>query len=122
MRGGRARLPAGDCERQAARRKIAPRRAFAPVPTFGGETMHRSMTAFLLAGVVCAAVPLDARAQGSGLPQAAGKEMVEGVCTACHQTDMITRSSGYTRDGWKELIGTMIDLSASPVEHAAITE
>ena len=47
------------------------------------------------------------------LPDGAGKQLVESLCTACHRTNMITASMGYTRDGWKELIGTMIDLSAN---------
>ena len=34
---------------------------------------------------------------------------------------MITQSSGYTREGWKELIGTMIDLKGVPDQQAAIT-
>src|SRR5919109_4556076 len=52
--------------------------------------------------------------QSAPLPAGAGKELVEGVCTACHPTEMITRSSGYTQEGWRELILTMIDLSANP--------
>ena len=82
--------------------------------------MHtRSMTA--LAGALCFMV-VPALAQGqyaqqgqsSPLPAGAGKGLVEGICTGCHTTDQITRSSGYTREGWRELILTMIDLSASP--------
>jgi virginiamycin B lyase len=58
----------------------------------------------------------SALAQGpsSELPAGPGKEMVQGVCTTCHETNQITRSSGYTREGWRELIGTMVDLSESP--------
>ena len=48
--------------------------------------------------------------------------MVEGACTGCHQTSEIMRSSGYTREGWKELTSTMIDLSASPAERDQIIE
>jgi virginiamycin B lyase len=59
-------------------------------------------------------LPVAARGQSSELPQGDGKELVQGVCTACHQTNQITRSSGYTRDGWRELIGTMINLSGTP--------
>ncbi|GHE85661.1 Vgb family protein [Thalassotalea profundi] len=40
--------------------------------------------------------------------------MVEQYCTACHQTNLITRSSGYTANGWKTLTRTMIDLSTQP--------
>ncbi len=47
------------------------------------------------------------------LPVGAGKELIEGVCTSCHRENQITRSSGYTREEWAELIGSMIDLSAN---------
>jgi hypothetical protein len=58
----------------------------------------------------------------AGLPDSPAKGMVEGVCTGCHQTSEILRSSGYTRAGWKGLTSTMVDLSASPVEREQITE
>ena len=53
-------------------------------------------------------------AAAQGLPEGAGKALVEGVCTGCHQTNMISNSSGYSHKNWDELVGTMIDLSASP--------
>jgi virginiamycin B lyase len=67
-------------------------------------------------------VAAQAQSQASELPDGAGKELVEAVCTACHQTDQITRGSGYTADGWQELIGTMIDLSGSPEQQGEITQ
>jgi virginiamycin B lyase len=67
-------------------------------------------------------VPLAAHGQAAGLPDGAGKEVVEAVCTTCHQTNQITRSSGYTREGWQELAATMIDLSGSPDQQAAILD
>lgn len=77
-----------------------------------------------LATVVLCVVPIVAQAQSqaSSLPEGAGKELVEAVCTACHQTSQITRGSGYTRDGWTELTGTMIDLSGDPDTQSAITQ
>jgi virginiamycin B lyase len=83
--------------------------------------MSRSSTASLIAAAF-ALVPFAAPAQDSGLPQGPGKEMVEGVCTGCHQTNMITASSGYTREHWSELIGTMIDLSGSPHERNTLLD
>ena len=74
------------------------------------------------AGVIgCALLPAAAQAQGSGLPEGPGRELVEAMCTGCHQTNQITRSSGYTREGWKELTGTMVDLSVSPEQQDEIT-
>lgn len=43
-----------------------------------------------------------------------GKEIVESVCTACHITNMIVNSSGFTREDWAVVTDGMVDLSASP--------
>lgn len=69
-----------------------------------------------------APVATEAQSQAPGLPEGAGKELVEAVCTACHQTNQITRSSGYTRAGWQELTGTMVDLSGSPQQQGQILD
>ena len=86
--------------------------------------MPKPSVAPLAGAILCALIPLSAQAQSGppGLPDGPGKELVEGACTACHQTNQITRSSGYTREGWKELTGTMIDLSGSPEEQEQITQ
>ena len=49
-----------------------------------------------------------------------GKELVEKICTSCHRTNLITRSSGYSYQGWQSLTRTMIDLSAQPETEQAI--
>ena len=59
---------------------------------------------------LCAAPPASA----GELPRADDVDAVEAVCTACHRANQITRSSGYTREGWQKLIATMIDLSGNP--------
>jgi virginiamycin B lyase len=86
--------------------------------------MPRPLTVSFMAAAVCVFVPLAAHAQGQAvaLRDGAGKQLVEGVCTGCHQTNMITQSMGYTRDGWKALISTMIDLKGVPDQQAAITD
>ncbi len=86
--------------------------------------MLRLSIASLAGAFLGVSVPVAAQApsQAPELPDGAGKELVEAACTACHQTDQITRSSGYTRDGWQELASTMIDLSGSPKEQGKITQ
>ena len=78
--------------------------------------MPKSLNAALFAATVLAFSPLAAQAQGQqpAMPEGEAKLLVEGLCTTCHHTNMITASLGYTREGWKELTGTMIDLSANP--------
>lgn len=61
----------------------------------------------LLAGSAGAAQPQPQ------LPEGDGKILVQGTCTACHDLNHVTRSSGYTREGWRELTQTMIDLSGT---------
>ena len=48
------------------------------------------------------------------LPEGDGKQVVEGVCSSCHHASIIERSSGYTREDWRFLASTMIDLSNNP--------
>jgi virginiamycin B lyase len=70
-----------------------------------------------LAGVfflLMAPLVAQAQRQPTELPEGDGKQLVQSLCTACHETNQITRSSGYSREGWQELIQTMIDLSGSP--------
>lgn len=68
----------------------------------------------IAAALLCSVAPFAAQAQG--LPDGEGKQTVEAICTACHQTNMITNSSGYTRDQWIELFSNMIDLHGRPQE------
>lgn len=53
-------------------------------------------------------------AVAQSLPKGEGAELVEAVCSACHRTSLITRSSGYSRDHWDELVSTMINLDTLP--------
>lgn len=67
--------------------------------------------------------PLSAMAQDKGgkaapaLPDGKAKQLVEGLCASCHQLNLITNSSGYSREHWRELIGYMVDLSSSPQQN-----
>jgi virginiamycin B lyase len=50
------------------------------------------------------------------LPDGEGKALVQGMCSACHELSLIPRSSGYSREHWRELIATMINLSGTPAQ------
>jgi virginiamycin B lyase len=86
--------------------------------------MSRLLTASLMTATIFVLAPATAQAQSQAvtLPDGPGKQLVDGTCTACHQNNMITTSSGYTRDHWKQLIATMIDLSKTPEEQNVITD
>ena len=43
-------------------------------------------------------LPGYAQSPLGGLPDGSGKELVEAACVACHETDVIYSSTGYTHD------------------------
>src|SRR5215510_16467838 len=57
-------------------------------------------------------VQTQGRGQPTTLPDGQGKEAVQAQCTKCHALGLIANSGGYTRQGWEELIGTMVVLPA----------
>ena len=50
------------------------------------------------------------RPQPVRLPNGEGKEVVQVLCTQCHNLNMIANSGGYTKAGWKDLIHSMVKL------------
>jgi hypothetical protein len=44
------------------------------------------------------------------LPDGEGKQMVETVCSNCHMLSRITQGWGYDKQGWGELIASMVTL------------
>ena len=89
--------------------------------------MLRLATTVSALALVCAAFPLAASAQAPkqpplAMPDGPGKELVEGVCSGCHQVREIDRSLGYSRAGWGELTATMIDLTPTPKEQGLILD
>lgn len=69
---------------------------------------RKTLRSALLAAVLT--LPTSALA----LPEGEGRETVEAVCSACHAVNLIERSSGYSREHWRFLASTMIDLSGDP--------
>jgi len=60
--------------------------------------------------VFATALPAYAQGQLHELPDGPGKELVAAACVACHETDVIYSSAGYTHERWSHLISGMIDL------------
>ncbi|MEX0908273.1 MAG: hypothetical protein WDZ58_00805, partial [Gemmatimonadaceae bacterium] len=46
------------------------------------------------------------------LPDGDGKQVVQVLCTQCHTLNNVANSGGYTREGWKELIRSMVSMRA----------
>src|SRR5262245_26562298 len=124
MRGWAARSgrPAGDEHaRRTFRSRLRPETTY--IQNRRRWTMTRLSMSSLVVSMLYALIPYTALAQkqSAGLPDGEGKTLVESMCTACHPANQITRSSGYTLAGWKELTGTMLDLSRSPETQDKIT-
>ena len=56
------------------------------------------------------AAPGRGRGQAMVLPDGPGKDVVESSCAGCHGLNVITGSSGFDRQGWRNLIDTMVKL------------
>jgi virginiamycin B lyase len=81
--------------------------------------MTRSFLTFILGVYLMSMAPAAYSAQAPvQLPDGEGKPLVQGLCATCHELNLIPRSSGYTRAGWRELIGNMINIAGTPAEDA----
>ena len=72
--------------------------------------MFYSFRNLLIAASLSLGLPGLVQAQEMELPDGQGKELVQASCVACHETNMITGSTGYTHEQWTHLISKMIDL------------
>ncbi|HYM17393.1 MAG TPA: hypothetical protein VEU06_02415 [Micropepsaceae bacterium] len=59
-----------------------------------------------------AAVAVFAPALAQNLPDGNGKDMVQTICTACHDLSPITDSVGFSRADWETVVKSMIDMGA----------
>jgi virginiamycin B lyase len=72
--------------------------------------MFKSLRRILVISLLSISLPTYAQSQLTELPDAPGKEFVEAACVACHETDIIYSSTGFTHERWSHLIAGMIDL------------
>jgi virginiamycin B lyase len=82
--------------------------------------MIRLLVAVFAVASFTVIAPIAAQQQPAQLPEGEGKALVQGTCTACHEINQITRSSGYSREEWRQLIHTMINLSGTPAEETIV--
>ncbi len=73
--------------------------------------MLKSLRRPLIVMLLALGLPALAQAQaGRELPDGPAKELVEAACVACHETNLIVNSNGYTNERWRYLMSKMIDL------------
>jgi virginiamycin B lyase len=75
-------------------------------------TVFRPLAAAALAvsGAALVAIAIPALAQN--LPDGNGKELVQNVCTGCHDLEPVT-SSGFSKEDWELVVKNMIEMGAS---------
>ena len=54
--------------------------------------------------------PGRGRGQAVTLPEGPGREIAQSMCASCHSLNVITGSAGYDRQGWHDVIATMMRL------------
>lgn len=52
------------------------------------------------------------------LPEGAGRDVVQGVCSACHSLSTVV-NDGYSREEWPRVFGTMVELPKAQAELVA---
>jgi hypothetical protein len=86
--------------------------------------MSRRLLSILLTVCFGLGVAQPAHSQGGGrapvqLPEGPGRDLVENTCSRCHGLNMITASWGNTREGWRELFGSMVALPPTQADRVA---
>ena len=54
-----------------------------------------------------------APALAQNLPNGNGRDVVQMICTGCHDLSPITDSVGFSRRDWETVVGSMIDMGAT---------
>jgi virginiamycin B lyase len=70
-----------------------------------------SILALTTAALLCSILPVLAQGrqgQQVQLPEGNGKELVQTTCSRCHALNLVTESSGNTREGWETLFSSMV--------------
>jgi len=76
--------------------------------------MNLMTKTLMLLGLFCLISPAIAKNNANSAIEEHGKQLLQQLCTSCHQLNRITGSSGYTLTEWHELISSMVDLSNHP--------
>jgi len=81
------------------------------------------ITATIIMSGVAALTALLAAVVAQILPNGNGREVVEAICSGCHDLAPITDAVGFSRQDWETVVKSMIDMGAtiSPEQVAVIT-
>ena len=73
---------------------------------------HSKIVTTVMSGAA-ALTALLAPAFAQNLPNGNGREMVETICSGCHDLSPITDAVGFSRQDWETVVKSMIDMGAT---------
>jgi len=74
--------------------------------------LPKIITATIIMSGVAALTALLAPAFAQNLPNGNGREVVETICSGCHDLSPITDAVGFSRQDWETVVKSMIDMGA----------
>ena len=74
--------------------------------------LPKIITATIIMSGAAALTALLAPAFAQNLPNGNGREMVETICSGCHDLSPITDAVGFSRQDWETVVKSMIDMGA----------
>ena len=85
--------------------------------------LPKIVTAMIVMSGAAALTALLAPAFAQNLPNGNGREVVEMICSGCHDLSPITDAVGFSRQDWETVVKSMIDMGAtiSPEQAVVIT-
>jgi virginiamycin B lyase len=74
--------------------------------------LPKNAVAAIVVPVVAAMSALILPALAQDLPNGNGRDMVQMICTGCHDLEPITGAVGFSRQDWETVVKSMIDMGA----------
>jgi len=71
------------------------------------------MVAAIVLPLAAAMTALILPALAQDLPNGNGRDMVQMICSGCHDLSPITDSVGFSRQDWETVVKSMIDMGAT---------
>jgi len=77
------------------------------------RVLPKIAAAIIVVSGAAAMAAVIAPALAQDLPSGNGRDMVQMICTGCHDLEPITGSVGFSRLDWETVVKSMIDMGAT---------
>jgi hypothetical protein len=82
-------------------------------PSMTMPALSKILAATIVTSGVAAVTAGVAPALAQNLPNGNGRDVVQMICTGCHDLSPITDAVGFSRRDWEIVVGSMIDMGAT---------